>query len=88
MRSTLHQKWNGEDLLEFDNEGLHKIYSPFWANLPHSDIFASISPDILHQLHKGIFKDHFIKWCNSIVGEDMINECFSVMSTHPELHHF
>lgn len=87
-RSTLHQKRNGEDPLEFDDEGLREIYSPFWADLPHSDIFASISPDILHQLHKGVFKDHFIKWCNSVVGEDVIDQRFRAMSTHPELRHF
>ena len=88
VRSTLYQKQNGDDPIKFEDEGLHEIYSPFWANLPHSDIFLSITPDILHQLHKGVFKDHFVKWCNSIAGKDVIDTCFHAMSWHPDLQHF
>ena len=88
VRFTLHQKDNGEDPLEFDDEGLREIHSPFWADLPHSDIFSCISPDVLHQLHKGVFKDHFVKWCNDLVGESVIDDRFRAMSTHPELLHF
>ena len=88
VRFTLHQKQNGEDPLEFEDEGLHEVYSPFWADLPHCNIFSCISPDILRQLHKGVFKDHFIKWCSAIVGETAIDEHFRAMSTHPELRPF
>jgi len=88
VKFTLHQKQNGEDPLEFDEEGLREIYSPFWADLPHSNIFSHISPDILHQLHKGVFKDHFINWCNDIVGESVMDDHFRIMSTHPKLRHF
>ena len=88
FRTTLQHRKDGEDPVEFDLEGLREIYSPFWADLPHTDIFQSITPDILHQLHKGVFKDHFVKWCTSLVGEQAIDDRFRAMSTHPRLRHF
>ena len=47
-----------------------------------------ITPDILHQLHKAVFKDHFVKWTTSLVREEAIDTRFHAMSTHPHLHHF
>lgn len=71
---TLEQRKHGDEPLEFEEEGLRDIHSPFLADLPHTNIFTAITPDILHQLHKGVFKDHFVKWCTSIVGEQVIDD--------------
>lgn len=38
---------------------------PFTHYFPRADIHELISPDILHQLIKGAFKDHIVTWINT-----------------------
>lgn len=40
---------------------------PFTSDFPRADINELISPDILHQLIKGAFKDHLITWIEELV---------------------
>ncbi|KAF9477316.1 hypothetical protein BDN70DRAFT_838060, partial [Pholiota conissans] len=49
------------------------IQHPFWERLPYVDIFQSITPDILHQLHQGVVK-HLIAWLRSACGDSIIDE--------------
>ncbi|KAJ7812442.1 hypothetical protein B0H14DRAFT_3752478 [Mycena olivaceomarginata] len=48
--------------------GIKPVYHPFWGGLPYTNIFTSISPDVLHQLYQGIVK-HLISWLKSCCGE-------------------
>ncbi|KAI0047576.1 hypothetical protein FA95DRAFT_1492341, partial [Auriscalpium vulgare] len=87
--ATLAQESRGENPPEFKAEGLRAV-KPFWADLPHCNIFECFTPDILHQLHKGVFKDHLVSWTVSLAkgGEDEIDERFKAMPQHPSLRHF
>ncbi|KAI6154962.1 hypothetical protein BKA82DRAFT_22386 [Pisolithus tinctorius] len=56
---------------EFDLKTLRDAYGivgdtiPFTSSFPHADIYQLIAPDILHQIIKGTFKDHLVKWVAS-----------------------
>ncbi|KDQ31338.1 hypothetical protein PLEOSDRAFT_1102313 [Pleurotus ostreatus PC15] len=53
---------------------LKPLRDPFWEDLPFVNIFAAITPDILHQLHQGVMK-HLISWITSICHPEEIDEC-------------
>src|SRR5438128_1435838 len=85
---TLEHRRKNKQLVKFDVEGLCEVYDPFWKDLPFTDIFACITPDILHQLHKGLFHDHLVQWCLNIIGEKEIDARFQAVSQYPGLRHF
>ena len=85
----LKQHAEGLKSKAFVSQGLRPV-KPFWADLPHTDIFQCFTPDIHHQLHKGIFKDHFVAWCTEAVdgGSDEVDRRFKSMTKHASLRHF
>lgn len=87
-RATLERHRQGEDPHLFEDHGLRAIHYPFWAYLPHTDIFACITPDILHQLHKGVFKDHIVSWCAAIMSDEEFDARFQAMPEFHGLRHF
>ncbi|KIL55290.1 hypothetical protein M378DRAFT_49930, partial [Amanita muscaria Koide BX008] len=76
--NAVHQalsKVNG-DTREYINAckgaGIKPVYHPFWEPLPYIDIFQAITPDILHQLHQGVFK-HLVAWLLQAYGSAEID---------------
>ncbi|KAM6501867.1 hypothetical protein JOM56_001844 [Amanita muscaria] len=57
LLSTIH-----EFLFLWRNHGIVGDVSPFTNDLPRADIHELIAPDILHQIIKGVFKDHLVTW--------------------------
>ena len=55
------------------NVNIKPIQHPFWQDLPYVNIFQSITPDILHQLHQGVVK-HLIGWLRAACGDSVIDE--------------
>jgi hypothetical protein len=42
---------------------------PFTENFPRADIYELLSPDLLHQMIKGTFKDHLVTWIDEYLKE-------------------
>ncbi|KAF7982136.1 hypothetical protein HWV62_29873 [Athelia sp. TMB] len=56
------------EILEcWDNWGLVSDVVPFTDEFPRADIYELLAPDILHQLIKGVFKDHLVTWVNAYI---------------------
>ncbi|KAI9509936.1 hypothetical protein F5148DRAFT_1274983 [Russula earlei] len=87
MEQVLHLEANGHHPPEFSEWGLHKVFSPFWAGMPHTDIFMCISPDILHQLFLGVFC-HLLEWCAQVMGAKRLDKCFEALPVYLGLKHF
>jgi hypothetical protein len=85
---TLHAQATDQYPPEFIAEGLHPVFSPFWTELPYTNIFICITSDILHQLHQGIIKDHLKKWCSALAEMTHFDVRFWAMPIFPGLRHF
>ncbi|KAH9038559.1 hypothetical protein EDB85DRAFT_1860463 [Lactarius pseudohatsudake] len=48
--------------------GINGDIVPFTSDFPRADIYEMMSPDLLHQVIKGAFKDHLVQWiCEYII---------------------
>ncbi|KAI6044325.1 hypothetical protein EDC04DRAFT_2866027 [Pisolithus marmoratus] len=72
---------------------------PFMNNFPHADIYELITPNLLHQIIKGAFKDHLVDWVEKYLchvhGDACANEILddidhqiTVVPPFPGLCHF
>jgi hypothetical protein len=65
-----------------------KPWWPWWADIPYVNLSACITPDLLHQLHQGIFKTHILQWLAKIVGPKTLDERFIAMPKAEGMTHF
>ncbi|KAI5992692.1 hypothetical protein EDD15DRAFT_2167831 [Pisolithus albus] len=46
----------------WDQYGMVGDLTPFTNDFPRADIYKMLTPNLLHQIIKGIFKDHLVSW--------------------------
>jgi hypothetical protein len=61
---------------------------PFWADLPYVEISHCVTPDLLHQLNKGVFKDHVFEWCRDILSKPEFDRRMKGQPRYQGLRHF
>ncbi|KAF7796680.1 hypothetical protein EIP86_007863 [Pleurotus ostreatoroseus] len=54
----------------WDDYGIVADLIPFTAGFPYADIHELLSPDILHQIIKGTFKDHLVTWVEEYLVQE------------------
>lgn len=86
---TLAKQAAGLAPTKFISEGMRRV-NPFWKDLPHANIFNCFTPDIHHQLHKGVFKDHLVNWSTRAMDGTAkeLDRRFRTMPKHRTLRHF
>ncbi|KAG8778625.1 hypothetical protein FRC12_024886 [Ceratobasidium sp. 428] len=61
---------------------------PFWIDLPYVDISTCLAPDLLHQLDKGVFGDHIIRWTTILLSSNELDRRTKGMPRFQKLRHF
>ncbi|KAF7288733.1 C2H2-type domain-containing protein [Mycena indigotica] len=62
MTEEIIDTFDGEAKVLWENYGINTDIIPFTMDFPRADIHKMLSPDLLHQLIKGTFKDHLVEW--------------------------
>ncbi|KAG9119868.1 hypothetical protein FRC07_004892, partial [Ceratobasidium sp. 392] len=65
-----------------------KPWWPWWADLPGTEFARCIAPDLLHQVHKGLFKGHAMRWAQRKVGKRKMDGRYASMPRATGLRHF
>jgi hypothetical protein len=71
----------------FDRDGIRPTYNPFWAELPHCNIFRCMTPDIMHELHK-FWWDHARRWTSKMLGQRKLDDHYKALASFPGLQRF
>ncbi|KAJ3711702.1 hypothetical protein C8R42DRAFT_688331 [Lentinula raphanica] len=99
LDQILREEFGGEGRRLWDNFGIDEHVIPFTEEFPRADIHEMLSPDLLHQIIKGCFKDMLVDWVADYLhlehGEtrgdeilDDIDRRLAVTPAFPGLRHF
>ncbi|KAG8779909.1 hypothetical protein FRC12_023710 [Ceratobasidium sp. 428] len=83
---ALEDNWNGYTRT-IKTLGIRPT-QPFWAELPYVDISTCMTPDLLHQLDKGVFGDHLITWTKVLLTSNEMDRRTKGMPRFQKLRHF
>ncbi|QRV90393.1 hypothetical protein RhiJN_18411 [Ceratobasidium sp. AG-Ba] len=83
---ALNDHWNGYSRT-INTLGIRPT-RPFWADLPFVEISNCLTPDLLHQLDKGVFGDHILRWTTALLGENEMDRRTKGMPRFQDLRHF
>ncbi|QRV94941.1 hypothetical protein RhiJN_22959 [Ceratobasidium sp. AG-Ba] len=83
---ALDDHWNGYSRT-INTLGIRPT-RPFWVDLPYVEISTCLAPDLLHQLDKGVFGDHLIKWTTAMLGSNEMDRRTKGMPRFQKLRHF
>ena len=67
--------------------GIKPIFHLYWEDLPFTNIFLAITPDLLHQLYQGVVK-HLIAWLKEAYGTTEIDARCRRLPPNHSLRHF
>ncbi|KAF9455750.1 hypothetical protein BDZ94DRAFT_1286036 [Collybia nuda] len=70
-----------------EHEVSGSLNSPFWTDLPYTDVHLSMTPDVLHQLYQGVLK-HLIGWCRKAMSSQELDRRIRSLPPAMGLRHF
>ncbi|QRV74378.1 C2H2 zinc finger [Ceratobasidium sp. AG-Ba] len=73
--------------INFVRWGMFEV-DPFWKDYPYVRLDCLMSPDLLHQMHKGVMKDHLTKWLQHLLGSQKVDERHTSMPEYHGMRHF
>ncbi|KAF5382367.1 hypothetical protein D9757_009785 [Collybiopsis confluens] len=99
LDQILREEYGDKGRTLWDNFGIDEHITPFTEDFPRADIHEMLSPDLLHQIIKGCFKDMLVEWCFEYLtiehGEARANEILddidrrlAAVPSFPGLRHF